>query len=135
MWGQGNSYDKKFVNLVCDWLTSRDQTAQPIWTAHSGAIAALVDRDKSAPELWGEVPEASPSVFAQSMSVDPRSVDIVLVNGGINDVSALQVVVANPFDPNGIQKLTHRTDDVFTGPVATLIKSVVARFSSAKIVV
>src|SRR5262249_50439842 len=91
------------------------------------------------PQQWGEVPEASPSVYFQCNrmldKMDPRDVDLVLVNGGINDVSPFHVVVANPFDPDGAERLEQTTRDVFLGPVQRLLVQTLARFPKAVVVV
>jgi lysophospholipase L1-like esterase len=133
MWGQGNADATKFVSLVTKWL---DDAATPTLLAHSGAISAPTQRDSS-PPLWGEVPEASPSILAQCATTNIQSdaVDVVLVNGGINDVSAFHIVVADPFDPSGVAKIQQRTREVFTGSVARLLIETATRFTKAKIVV
>jgi hypothetical protein len=59
----------------------------------------------------------------------------VIVNGGINDVSPFHIVVANPFDPEGTQKLADRITRIFSGPVHMLIDKVVATFPKARVVV
>ena len=136
MWGQGNTENTKFVALVSDWLTKNGWPTQHALHAHSGAIAAPTPRDDVS-AIWGEVPEASPSVVAQcaDATINPADFDFVLVNGGINDVSAFHIVVADPFDPNGVEKVQQATREAFSGPVARVLVDTCNRFATARIVV
>jgi lysophospholipase L1-like esterase len=138
VWGQGNLDGSKFVGLVRAWLDSRGNTTDLTLLAHSGALAGPSDLDGAAP-AWAEVPEDAPSVAAQvktaASQLDPTTVKVLLINGGINDVSPFQVVMANPFDPDGLQKLDERTKQVFADRVPTLLANAVSTFPAAKIVV
>jgi lysophospholipase L1-like esterase len=142
MWGQGNREDAKFVRLVCKWLEKdkRKGDVSLISLAHSGAIAAQ-KKGESRNAKWGEVPEAAPSVHAQleasEKDVKADEIDVVLVNGGINDVSPLHIVVANPFVSDGKDAIKKATEDVFgeTGAVRTLLTRTLERYSKAKVVV
>jgi lysophospholipase L1-like esterase len=138
IWGQGNADDSKFVNRVCAWLGTHAPAPTLTTLAHSGAVASPTAND-AAPPVWGEVPEAAPSIGAQIdtavRALDPSSVDVVIVDGGINDVSPYHVVVADPFDPNGLEKLGAVTNQVFAGPVRALIDRTVATFTKARVVV
>ena len=138
IWGQGNTDDTKFVNLVCAWLRARGEQSSLTLLAHSGAVVSPTQNDL-APVLWGEVPEAAPSVMAQLQAaparIAPETVDLVLLNGGINDLDAFHIVVANPFDPDGLNKLGAQCTQTFTGPVHQLIDRTVATFTKARIVV
>ena len=60
VWGQGNTDDAKFVNLVCAWLRSKGEQPTLTLVAHSGAVVGATQND-GAPVLWGEVPEAAPA--------------------------------------------------------------------------
>jgi hypothetical protein len=135
MWGQGNDDKAKFVNLVCAWLQGKGFQSALQLRAHSGAIAAATAHDRD-PGIWGEVPESAPSVLAQCDrdDVDPKQVQLVLLNGGINDVSAFHIVVGNPFDLDGVDKLQRATRDVFTGPVYRLLLRTLERYPLAKVV-
>jgi lysophospholipase L1-like esterase len=138
VWGQGHRDPTKFVNLVCAWLEARGEHPTLTSLAHSGAVVSPTTSD-AAPALWGEVPESAPSITAQLAAapgqVDPAKVDLVLMNGGINDISPVHIVVANPFDPNGLAKLGAQCQQVFGGPVRQLIDRTVAAFPTARIVV
>ena len=138
VWGQGNTADTKLVGLVCGALRARGHVPTLTMLAHSGANAAATGND-AAPALWGEVPEAAPSILAQIPSaaaqLAPATVDVLIINGGANDVSPYHVVVANPFNPNGLADLDAHCRQVFTGPVKTVIDLAVATYPNAKIVV
>ena len=104
-WGQGLRDADKFSTLVQQWLAQRLNGRHVVkWTfAHSGAVIGPDSHDAS-PALPGEVPIRYPSVIAQlpiathylanhpltdadhAAPVDPASVALVLVDGGINDV-------------------------------------------------
>jgi lysophospholipase L1-like esterase len=138
MWGQGNTDENKFVNLVCAWLRGKGQQTALTSLAHSGAVVSPTGND-AAPALWGEIPEAAPSIAAQLLAapsqIDPGQVDLVLLNGGINDISATHIVVADPFDPDGVAKIGSQTNQIFSGPVRQLIDRTVATFKKARIIV
>jgi lysophospholipase L1-like esterase len=135
MWGQGNREEAKFTSRVLDWLRARGQPAELASFAHSGAIAARTPRD-GGPALWGEVPDSTPSVTWQLAAVpNPDTVDVVLLNGGINDVSPFHIAVANPFDPGGLATLRRATTNIFNGAVRELIEGAAQRFRNAKVVV
>jgi lysophospholipase L1-like esterase len=138
IWGQGNADDTKFINLVCAWLRARGEQPSLTLLAHSGAVVSPTQNDH-APALWGEVPEAAPSVMAQIQAaparVAPEAVDLVLLDGGINDLNAFHIVGANPFDPNALENIGAQCTQIFTGPVHQMIARTVATFTKARIVV
>jgi lysophospholipase L1-like esterase len=138
IWGQGNNEDEKFVSLVQEALRKQGYVPKLYSYAHSGAIVAPAARDVEDP-YWEEVPESAPSVQAQLHralnDLPPTEVDMVLVNGGINDVSALGIVVANPFDPDGLERLRDRTTRTYTQYVFPLVDHLVASCTNATIVV
>src|SRR5947207_2946766 len=115
VWGQGNDEDRKSVGLVCAWLRAKGLAPTLKLLAHSGAVVSPTGNDGAVP-IWGEVPEAAPSIFAQvqaaAQALDPTTIDLVLLDGGINDISPYHVVVANPFDPNGLEKLAAQCNQV-----------------------
>jgi lysophospholipase L1-like esterase len=138
VWGQGNTDDTKFVNLVCAWLRSKGEEPVLTFIAHSGAVVSPTQND-AAPALWGEVPEAAPSIDAQVQAapqlLNPEKVDLVILDGGINDLNPYHIIVANPFDPNGLEKLRAQCTQIFSGPVHQMIDRTVATFTKAQVVV
>jgi lysophospholipase L1-like esterase len=135
VWGQGNLDNRKFVSLVAASFQQRGVDVTPASLAHSGALVAPTQTDAS-PAIWGEVPEPAPSIFAQLRAIPaPESVDVLILNGGINDVSPFSIVVANPFDADGVADLTTHVTRVFGGPVQQLIDAAVTRCPTATVVV
>ena len=114
-WGQGLRDADKFSTLVQQWLAQRLNGQRVVkWTfAHSGAVLGPNSHDAS-PALPGEVPIGYPSVIAQlsiarnylahhpltdadhAAPVDPASVALVLVGGGINDVDVRNILTMDP---------------------------------------
>lgn len=106
MWGQGLREDQKFYNLTRAWLEGELNGRRinvPKVKAHSGAT--LLTHGQSG-ECYGEVNYSSPTVNEQldlavaeyrGASADLNSVDLILVNGGINDMGAFAVF--QPFFP------------------------------------
>jgi hypothetical protein len=74
-------------------------------------------------------------VTAQCDTASPDGFDVVLVNGGINDISPFHVVVANPFDPDGLRDLSAATRTLFAGPVTQLLGRTLERYAGARVVV
>ncbi len=97
-WGQGLLEQHKYHTLVAQGLPAGAGNAPHEKTviAHSFAIIGVgVGTNEGA--LDGEVPTAYPTIIQQvdGFNDDPRTVDLVLVNGGINDVDVRDIL--NPF--------------------------------------
>lgn len=132
VWGQGHREADKFVTTVAATLGAEARSF-----AHSGAVIERTERD-GAPADWGEVPEAAPSILSQvdaaRQQVAADQIDVVLLDGGINDVSVFGLVVAVPWDPGGTM-LRRRIDDVFGVAFPSLLRQVVDGFPKAVVVV
>jgi glycerophosphoryl diester phosphodiesterase len=101
MWGQGLEEGQKFYNLTRAWLERvlpGRRVNVPKVKAHSGAT--ILDKGEDG-ECYGEVNYSSPTINEQldkavaeytGASVDLNSIDLVLVNGGINDLGAFTIV-------------------------------------------
>lgn len=129
IWGQGLQEWNKFDSLVCDQLSYRPEYAglTLVRLAHSGAIIRP-ERDQTGRAAPGEVPWPFPTVIQQfeSYDGDPDAVRVVLLNGGINDVS-LQVI-ANPLTtPGDLSDLIQR---YCRQGMVDLLESVAAKFSN-----
>jgi hypothetical protein len=85
-WGQGLRDENKFRAMLESSLGDVDLLA------HSGAIiGAHMNPDPA--EVDGEVPFPTPTVYQQCLSHgDPGSVDILVLNGGINDVDVRNII-------------------------------------------
>ena len=94
-WGQGLSEEQKFDTLLGRALESPRTKATIERLAHSGAV--IGDQDRGARTAAGEVPVSSPTIIQQCerFTNNPASVNVVLVNGGINDIGVARIV--NPF--------------------------------------
>jgi lysophospholipase L1-like esterase len=142
MWGQGLSDNTKFATLVKDWvsanLAGRAVTFQNL--AHSGAVIQA-DPAHDGPTGWeGEVPSPNPSIQHQlysardamlSSSANPAEIDLVLLNGGANDVGITHIL--NPFTSSGgVEELTR---DAVGDRMAYLLPIAVGLFPNAKFIV
>lgn len=88
VWGQGLLPAHKFSTIVAAALGA----ANPEIYAHSGAIIGIQNTQQARP-VDGEVPVSLPSIVQQlSCCTDPAAIDLVIVNGGINDVSVAKIL-------------------------------------------
>jgi hypothetical protein len=138
VWGQGLKEEDKFTSLVKSRLEARGFASTLVSYAHSGAILAPAGRDGDSP-YWGEVPESAPSVAAQveaaAKELTAANVGLVFLNGGINDVSPVHIVVGDPFDPLHLERLRSQTIEVYTKYFGPLLEQVTDTFSNAVVVV
>ena len=135
MWGQGHTDETKFVFKVRDWLVSQGHQVPSFQLlARSGATAA---KTETPGVEWQEVPDKSPGVRNQFTTLVQQGVvpDVLLVDGGINDVSAYQIALADPFDTNGAARITKKTTDTFEGTVRPLLRDICSQFPKAVVVV
>lgn len=139
LWGQGLKDEHKSWYLVKTWLeSSYGQHVRERIEAHSGAIigtAGDLGADRI-PALNGEVSRGVPSVNGQIDNVlrsaaDPTKVDLVLVDGCINDLDARRLLnAANA--PAGILELAQQK---CVAPVEALLGRIATTFPNAHIVV
>ena len=128
-WGQGLQPEHKFLSLVKDSLGVKECTV----LAHSGAIIG-VGATKKGQELDGEVPSSYPTILRQcdSFMGDPDEVDLILLNGGINDIGVRTIL--NPFTDAtrlqdlitqhchlGMKALLGKVLDIFTKPTLQIV--------------
>lgn len=94
-WGQGLPDDHKFDSLIQAHLQALGHAVTLERFAHSGAVIGF--HPTRGNPAHGEVPAARPTVSEQvaAFQNSPETVDIVLVNGGINDVGVANIL--NPF--------------------------------------
>lgn len=123
MWGQGLLDQNKFTFKLRDWLCAQRGAAdcadvQLHVEAHSGAVVSRpgnkherkqeeeFTRPVTPLRFAGEVNNAYPTLWGQlelarrhyqQQSVPPSEVDVVLVNGGINDMGAQRLLVSRLF--------------------------------------
>ena len=96
MWGQGLLDGHKSAALVAQGLNAQFPGMQPVMLAHSGAVIGRA-ATCSTERFHGEMPESCPSILQQIdfYQGDPRSVRVVMVNGGINDIDIRNIL--SPF--------------------------------------
>jgi hypothetical protein len=96
LWGQGLLDGDKPWALVQQQLRSAlHATVNPPQVfAHSGACIAPDAAKDAAPALWGEVPSFYPSITAQvdAAASDYKNVDLILLDGGSNDLGIKRLV-------------------------------------------
>ena len=129
-WGQGLLPEEKFHSMVQAAIPN----AESMMLAHSGAtIGVGVPTTEAAVD--GEVPTAYPTVMQQvgAFDVAPEAVDLVLINGGLNDINFRFVL--NPLTDSA--HLKDRIRQHCFLDMKTLLETVVAKFTkpSARIIV
>lgn len=100
--------------------------------AHSGAeIGANGPRERG---INGEVPRSTPNLFQQVdlFTDDPDTVDLILMDGGANDVNVRNVL--NPFGMS-VDDLSTLIDESCGNRMTALLRSVVSKFKKARVVV
>ena len=154
LWGQGLKDEHKFSYLIREWLCLKRQhdhvmlqqnceaSVQLHVEAHSGAtIFKYQERDgASKNKSPGEVPHSNPTVVAQikqaadfyrEQSIASDTVDLILVNGGINDLHAARLFLPFIFAPS----ITAEADKYCHQKMALVLEQLVATFPNARIVV
>lgn len=106
IWGQGLKEEHKFVFMVREWLKQEigNEVRLNFNHPHSGAtIFPELDKDTN---FDGEVNDSSPSILKQVENslkdyktravnpLDAAMVDLIIVDGGINDAQAVSIVIS-----------------------------------------
>ena len=139
-WGQGLNDDQKFYALVQQWLKQQlfGRDVNVTVMAHSGAT--VLPLEESAPGCDGEVNISWPTINVQMLDaaakyrregIDPRMIDLVLVNGGINDVGPGNLV--NPFF--SAQKIRDKAQQACGANMKNLLSDIADTFCNARIIV
>lgn len=133
LWGQGLLEEQKTSTIVQGRIA--EKIGRPVHKrvyAHSGATVSQSGNHMNLKD--GEVPSSFPPISLQVECVpNPEKVDLVLLNGCINDVGAEAL-----FDPTtspqeiGIEKLC---EDKCREPIRSLLMRIEKRFPRASIVV
>jgi lysophospholipase L1-like esterase len=138
MWGEGLPEADKFSTQVQNWLV-RQLSPRPVTRqvrAHAGAVIRPDPGDGMAP-LPGEIGSSFPSITAQVALVPPSerlATDLVLVDGGINDVGVLETII-NPSLPSGAAAVRSLTRERVTTPMRDLLALLGPRFPRAQVLV
>lgn len=143
MWGQGLAEPHKFRTIVADWIKGRLGRQVTLESpAHSGAI--LGDSppagDTMSAAQPGEVPASYPSVRTQLESIaNPETVDLVLLDGGANDVDIINILTPNPkeavHDGGAVKSVQIRSETLAGARMQATLSRVLARFKNAKVVI
>lgn len=89
-WGQGLVDSHKYANQIAA-LAGVSSPTDLCMCAHSGAVIGPTTATTTA--VNPEVPEAIPTVLSQLSSItSPATIDLLLINGGINDVSINEIL-------------------------------------------
>jgi hypothetical protein len=138
-WGQGLKDEHKAWYLIKSWL--RQTTGREVREtveAHSGALIGSPEdsRGSSSAEIDGELSRAYPTVNGQlDIAVktfgDPTQVDLVLVNGCINDLDSRRLLNA----ANTPEKIRELAQEKCGPPMETLLIRITNTFPNANVIV
>ncbi|HJU90743.1 MAG TPA: hypothetical protein VJ672_15240 [Gemmatimonadaceae bacterium] len=143
MWGQGLREENKIHSKLISQLNVR-LNARPIekqFSAHSGAIIGIKElvsnsADWAARNVNGEVPSKYPTIAwqAQNQIANPELVDLVVMDGGINDVTVGRIITMDY--TQSLDGLRLWTRDACGGQMEQLLADIVLpRFPKATVVV
>lgn len=126
IWGQGLLPNEKFVTLVQQALVPKYPGGVTLESlAHSGAVIGATG-SSGTPQV-GEVPASRLSIIEQcdGYANSPDSVDLVLMDGGINDVGVASILNALALIPSLDARVVHACHD----GMLVLLKKVIAKFT------
>lgn len=138
-WGQGLRDEHKAWYLVKTWLEANHgtQVSQTV-LAHSGAVIGTAGEPggNDGPPLDGEVNRGVPSINDQIETAlrayaNPAKVDLVMVDGCINDLDARRLLNADN-TPQAIRELARQKCGP---PVAALLTRIAGSFPNAHVIV
>src|SRR5438309_4426848 len=138
-WGQGLKEDHKAWRQVETWLEQTiGREVRAKIEAHSGAVIGSSDSSPDSSTIWldGEINRAVPTVneqigYALRSYSDRSQVDLVLVDGCINDIDARRFLNASN-TPAGIRELAQAKCGA---PVEALLEKVVSSFPNAHVII
>ncbi|MEO7138019.1 MAG: SGNH/GDSL hydrolase family protein [Gemmatimonadales bacterium] len=144
MWGQGLKEEYKFSTLVANWIESQ----LPGWRvsthryAHSGAVIKANESEDAKPATPGEVPNSYPSIthlfWKAASELTPetpnRTVDLVLMDGGINDVKVNSIITTDPTIHDKVEWVRKLTRERCGPRMKQLLPYVLQKFPTAKVV-
>lgn len=137
LWGQGLKQQNKTWYLIKTWLQTNGHTVRERIEAHAGAtIGASGAEVPKSLTTHGEISSAWPTLHDQIDNavrsyVEPANVDLVLVDGCINDVNARRFLNAGN-TAEGIQALAR---EKCGAPVEQLLTRISGTFPNAHIIV
>jgi hypothetical protein len=137
MWGQGLKQERKFWWRIKCWL--QEKTGRAVHEkiqAHSGASLETVATERALYSSDGEVPSFTPSINQQVDDAllhygNGGSVDLVLVNGCINDVDVQNLLNS----ATKLEPLEERIKEACGGRMQRLLRRTAAAFPNAHLIV
>jgi beta-glucosidase/6-phospho-beta-glucosidase/beta-galactosidase/lysophospholipase L1-like esterase len=133
-WGQGLQEHQKFHSLVQTAVKAREGKIGAYKTvlAHSGATIGVGD-NTSLPPISGEVPTSYPTIMQQcnAFTDAPETVDLVLVNGGLNDINIRNVL--NP--GTSVATVIAATNKYCYEHMKQLLQRITTKFPNSRVVV
>ncbi len=138
-WGQGLKDEHKAWYLIKSWLqqTTGREVRETV-EAHSGAVIGSSEdsRGRSSADVDGELSRAYPTVngqldIAAKAFGDPSQVDLVLVDGCINDLDSRRLLNA----ANTPEKIRELAQEKCGPPMETLLMRITTTFPNANVVV
>jgi lysophospholipase L1-like esterase len=137
LWGQGLKEQNKSWYLVKSWLQTSGNSVRERIEAHAGAMIGTPGAQMPKTlTVHGEIASAYPTLHDQIDNairsyVDPSHVDLVLVDGCINDVDARRFLNAGN-TPETIQALARQKCGT---PVEELLMRIASTFPNAHIII
>ncbi len=132
-WGQGLRDDLKFNAIVERHVSAQngDVGVYRDVLAHSGSIIG-VGSTSSSPALAGEVPASHPTILQQlfSFNGDKDKIDLILLDGGINDVGVDDIV-----GPTATSNLREKVHKHCYEDLKELLAQVTSEYPNAKVIV
>jgi len=146
IWGQGLNEEQKFYTLTRDWIKNEILAGSlPVELkvlAHSGSTVKLDPVERAALDranrtgsetLHPEVNVSFPTIEKQLAAAsfiysDPKSVDLIMLSGGIPDVGVAKII--SPFESN--KRLRERIDTYCRKHLREVLADSAHRFPNAK---
>jgi hypothetical protein len=138
MWGQGLLPADKFTTLTANWVMGQmGKSVQLLSFAHSGAVlgpSGAAQTEAANVSTPGEVPDSYPTIDYQGMTlapaqIDPGLVDLILLDGCINDVSVGNILSPAVADAD----ITSWTDQACSTGMSALLSRLTSKYPHAKI--
>jgi lysophospholipase L1-like esterase len=139
LWGQGLKDEHKAWHQVKTWLEQNTgrQVHEKI-EAHSGAVIGSAADPPGSTTVWldGEINRAIPTVseqinYALRSYSDPMQVDLVLVDGCINDLDARRLLNAS----STVTTIRELTQAKCGPPVESMLERIASAFPKAQIII
>lgn len=143
LWGIGLREEHKIYNRLADWLKNdvfqdKRSTNPPVVLADSGAKIYPASKKKNKQKAKAES-EDDPTIlkqvslavdFYQREQVNPETIELILVNGGANDLGAYHLLMGLLF-PN--KEIINRAKKYCYGGMGKVLNEITNQFPNARI--